>query len=241
LSSKTLSTKIGGLVITKQYEKIHELLFTENLLSDKEFRQVILQLAFELPKPCTYPELLTYALTTAAELEIKAKRFETAEMFISEAKGQGAKVSHLQEQLKDALRAKSYTTPFLEQGNTRVKPAAKLITSSKEAEIVAKDWMTYWGFTAAKITKDGPDGGIDVVSQTAIAQVKLEGKPVGPRPIQALAGIATVEKKQGLFFALTGYTKAALEFADKAKISLFQFDLQGNPKPMNAHARAISK
>ena len=117
------------------------------------------------------------------------------------------------------------------------KPAARLIRSPRDAELVALDWMLYWGFDDASATPVGPDEGIDVASSRAVAQVKAFMVPIGRPELQNLAGVAAVEKKIPLFFALNGYTPQAIEWGNKANMALFTFDLQGNPEPVNDEAR----
>lgn len=121
----------------------------------------------------------------------------------------------------------------------RKRPANRLIRNPREAEEIAAEWMKFFGFIDALPTPIGPDNGIDVVSTLAIAQVKMEGISTSRPTVQALAGVASVENKKALFFSLGGYTSEAIEWSEKAVVSLFQFDLQGEPFPMNSHARHI--
>jgi hypothetical protein len=119
----------------------------------------------------------------------------------------------------------------------RSKPKSVLIRSPRDAELIAVEWMRYWGFTDAIATPVGADEGIDVTSERAIAQVKAHMVPIGRPEIQNLAGVASVERKLAMFFALNGYTAQAVQWADKAKVALFTFDLQGRPEAVNETAR----
>lgn len=116
-------------------------------------------------------------------------------------------------------------------------PEPRLIRNPRDAEMVAVDWMRFWGFDDAEATPVGADEGIDVVSETAVAQVKAHMVPIGRPDLQNLAGVAAVEGKIALFFALNGYTAQAIQWANKAKMALFTFDLQGAPEPANDIAR----
>lgn len=116
-------------------------------------------------------------------------------------------------------------------------PPPFLIRSWEDAENVCLQWMIYWGFTDARLTQRGSDGGIDVESTNAVAQVKFTGSPIGRESIQKLYGAATALRKKGLFFAISGYTSQALDFASTVKMPLFQFNLQGEPHPINDPAR----
>lgn len=121
-----------------------------------------------------------------------------------------------------------------------VRPTSTLIRSPRDAEENAARWMMYWGFHDARITPEGADEGIDVNSSEAIAQVKAHMVPVGRPDIQNLAGVAAVEQKTALFFALSGFTQQALEWADRAGVALFTFDLVGDPEPINAAALEVT-
>ena len=52
--------------------------------------------------------------------------------------------------------------------------------------------MRYMGFVDAYPTPPGPDGGVDVDSTGAVAQVKAELAPTGRPRIQQLARLATI-------------------------------------------------
>jgi len=146
----------------------------------------------------------------------------------------------LDEQQKRQRRAKLFIKSLDVQKpklSAKPKPQARLIRSPRDAELVALDWMLYWGFDDARATPVGPDAGIDVASSRAVAQVKAHMVPIGRPELQNLVGVAAVEGKLALFFALTGYTAQAIEWGTKAKMALFTFDLQGVPNPANDIAR----
>jgi hypothetical protein len=96
--------------------------------------------------------------------------------------------------------------------------------------------MKYWGYSNVAATAVGPDGGVDVLSEEAVAQVKAESIPTGRPKVQQHHGVAVSAAKQALFFSLAGYTPAALTYAEENNICLFQFDLQGEPEAANAPA-----
>jgi hypothetical protein len=123
---------------------------------------------------------------------------------------------------------------------SRSGPAPRAIRKWSDAEAAAAEWMTYWGYVGATQTALTRDGGIDVMSETAIAQVKDTGAKVGPGAVQQLFGIAALEKKAALFFARSGYTGDAQAFAARAGVALFTYDSQGRPEPQNDQARAVT-
>ena len=98
--------------------------------------------------------------------------------------------------------------------------------------------MRSHGWPDATTTRDGADGGVDVTARGAVAQVKNWQNKVGIKDVQRLYACAMAERKTPLFFALTGYTAAAAEWADQNGVARFQM----NPiTPCNAPARAIAK
>lgn len=56
----------------------------------------------------------------------------------------------------------------------------------QEAESTACQWMRKNGYPDARLTQPGADGGIDVASSKAVAQVKHHSKPVDRPDVQQL-------------------------------------------------------
>lgn len=96
-------------------------------------------------------------------------------------------------------------------GATRPEPV--LIRTWRDAELVAAEWMKYWGYTNVAATAVGTDAGIDVVSKEAVAQVKAETSATGRPKVQQHHGVAVSEGKTAIFFALGGFTPAARTYA----------------------------
>jgi hypothetical protein len=92
------------------------------------------------------------------------------------------------------------------------------------AEQFAVDHMRHLGFKDAKLTPAGADGGIDVESATAVAQVKHWKNSVTRPDVQRLNGAAPANTSR-LFYAASGFTRDARLFADEQKIALFEYDL----------------
>lgn len=102
-----------------------------------------------------------------------------------------------------------------------------LIATWQHAEHLACGHMIDLGFADAEVTPTGSDGGIDVRATGGIAQVKhFTNSPVGAPAVQQLIGAAS-KTVHGLFYALGGYTNAAVLLAEKHKVALFQYDLRG--------------
>lgn len=102
--------------------------------------------------------------------------------------------------------------------------------------------MRELGFTEARVTTRGPDGGIDVRAPEAVAQVKYWNKPVGTPDLQRLYGArANNHHQQMLFFARSGFSKGARDYADIHGIALFTFDHAGAVSAVNDSARSLVK
>jgi hypothetical protein len=94
------------------------------------------------------------------------------------------------------------------------------------------------GFEDARLTTSGTDGGIDVASEGAAAQVKHYMQPVGAPEVQQLRGAAH-GSENSLFYALSGYTPAAEEYANLAGVALFVYDVYGEVRAENGSARDL--
>lgn len=96
------------------------------------------------------------------------------------------------------------------------------------------------GFRDATVTANGADGGIDVFSRDAVAQVKNWLKPVGRPELQQLFGARGNRSNQKmLFFARSGYTATARTYADSHTIALFIFDHSGSITAINDSAQSM--
>lgn len=104
-------------------------------------------------------------------------------------------------------------------------PAPRLLRTPRDAEEQAAAWMRHLGWTDARCTGAGADGGIDVVAPDAVAQVKAEQRPTGRPQVQQLFGAAA--GRIALFFAIAGYTAEAIGWADAQGVALFELDLAG--------------
>jgi hypothetical protein len=116
---------------------------------------------------------------------------------------------------------------------------ARTIRSPDDAEQVAAEWMRHLGFGDARCTPTGTDGGVDVRSREAVAQVKAQLTPVGRPELQALYGVARSEGRQPMFFSLMSYTAAARGWADEVGMALFRFDHSGMVEAVNPAAETL--
>ena len=110
--------------------------------------------------------------------------------------------------------------------------------SWKDAEKLARDYMRTIGFADARLTPPGPDGGIDVVSIEAVAQVKWHVAQIGSPELQALFGIAALQGKAALFFAKK-YSAEALKWGTKSKMALFRFKPSGEIEAVSSEAKRL--
>lgn len=97
--------------------------------------------------------------------------------------------------------------------------------------------MRSWGFTDAVATTGGSDGGIDVRSSRALAQVKWKGGVTGRPDVQNLYGARGAGTEQLLFFSASGYSDQAIAYADQLGIMLMTYDPLGAVEGVNPAAR----
>lgn len=109
-----------------------------------------------------------------------------------------------------------------------------LINTPDDAEHFAAQHVRALGFVDASANPGGPDGGIDVRSDQAVAQVKLHSKPCGRPDLQRLYGARGIDhSKQMVFYSHNGYSAAAIAYADSVGMTLYQFDVLGNAVLVN--------
>lgn len=96
----------------------------------------------------------------------------------------------------------------------------------EDAERLAEKHMQRLGYSDARRTNAGADGGVDVESARAVAQVKDQSNPVGRQLIQQLYGVAHSRNKKAFFFARR-YAPRAVEWARENNVKLYQFNRAG--------------
>jgi hypothetical protein len=109
----------------------------------------------------------------------------------------------------------------------------------RDTEVFVYRWMTWVGFPNTQLTPMTGDRGADVISDTAVAEVKAWAKPVGRRDIQLLFGVAQGERKKGMFFSLSGYAATAIEWAKETGVALYTFDQHGEVRAVNRAAQRL--
>ncbi len=110
----------------------------------------------------------------------------------------------------------------------------------QDAERMAAAHMSAIGYPDAAVTASGPDGGVDVKADNAIAQVKHWTAKVGSREIRDLNGTAAALSAQGIFYALSGYSAEAIRWADGVGLALFQYDQDRTVLPVSRRAAELS-
>ncbi|MFC4374066.1 HipA domain-containing protein [Nocardia halotolerans] len=113
----------------------------------------------------------------------------------------------------------------------------RYIRTSQEAEQNAAARMRAMGFRDAEVTPNGADGGVDVRTASALAQVKWRGAVVSRSDVQKLVGARGDDVgKHLLFFTASGYSAYAVEYADRHRIALFIYEPHGEISVKNATA-----
>jgi hypothetical protein len=123
-----------------------------------------------------------------------------------------------------------------------------------DAEIMAKYVMRDLGYDDAFLSRRGADGGIDIRSSRALVQVKRWASKPGEPAMRDLIGARGDEVKDEMwllskltrnhdrrkelwFFSESGYSRRALEYANRYSIRLFTYDADGEITPVNGIAR----
>ena len=108
----------------------------------------------------------------------------------------------------------------------------------REYEIAAAQFLKELGFRRVEVGAGGSDGGIDVrVRNELVGQVKAHKAKVGRPPLQQIAGVASAEGVNAVFFSKAGYTKTAVEWATTGKVGLFVMSFDGD----HFDVRAVNK
>ena len=123
--------------------------------------------------------------------------------------------------------------------NMKAAPRPDYNLNPRAAELHIEEWMVHWGFHDAEATPIGPDGGFDVKSSRAAAQVKFRGQPTPLDQINSFHGACDSEYEFEIFVSKSGFTKPALDAANRFGMALFQLDDDGTPRPANGPARRI--
>lgn len=121
------------------------------------------------------------------------------------------------------------------------KPAPQPYGVSHEgAEHLCGEWMTYLGATNVGITPPTRDGGIDILSDRAIAQVKNYSGTVGVEDVRAFHGVVLVDGRLGVFFTSGTYSRDAIAFAERAGMPLMTYNaVAGTLLGANAIGEAV--
>lgn len=105
----------------------------------------------------------------------------------------------------------------------------------REAEEYASGVLLYLGEPNPKVTQQSNDGGVDVVSENCVTQVKHVMTPVGPAVVRELYGVSIAADKKAIVMSRSGFTKAAIDFADQVGVYLFQYE--PHLEPLSERAR----
>lgn len=119
------------------------------------------------------------------------------------------------------------------------RPAPRVVRTPRDAERAARDWMIYFGHRNARLTVVGPDMGVDVNADDAVAQVKAGASRIGRPVVQQIYGAAELESKDAYLFTVGGVTDEARQWANRAGVAVFRLDLAGDAFAVNAEARAV--
>ncbi|HUP15327.1 MAG TPA: restriction endonuclease [Acidimicrobiia bacterium] len=120
-----------------------------------------------------------------------------------------------------------------------VAPPRRNIENHRDAELFVAEWMHWLGWAGASATAPTSDGGVDVASSGAVAQVKYGSARVGRPALQALFGAAQALGKRALFFSAGGFSPQAITWGNQVGMALFGFDSTGEVRAVNSAATAL--
>ncbi|MFQ1000485.1 restriction endonuclease [Modestobacter sp. SSW1-42] len=115
-----------------------------------------------------------------------------------------------------------------------------LVTEWRTAEDVACAHMRSIGFTDARLSGGGRDGGLDVTSGLGVAQVKMQALPVSAPVVQQLRGAAPLAPYH-LFYSTSGFTAAAMAAANEIGVRLYKVDADGGVVAANPLALSLAR
>jgi hypothetical protein len=119
-------------------------------------------------------------------------------------------------------------------GELQMSGAQPVIIDGIASEASMAGWLAGQGIEVMA-TGASRDGGVDLRGPKHVGQVKMTAAKVGPVYVQAIVGIGYVEGRQPLFFSKAGYTPAALDWAEQAKLPLFTFSDGGQVRAANRY------
>jgi hypothetical protein len=152
-------------------------------------------------------------------------------------KGAGFEILRLPTQ-DDVPEAPDLSTVTAETSTSVVRQEFVLMTDWRAAESFALEHMQQLGFHGSHLTGGSSDKGIDIAHPRAVAQVKMQGVPVGAPTVQQLRG-ASPDLQHHLFYSTSGYTTAAIHEAASSGVALFLMDQWGRATPVEDYARQL--
>lgn len=95
-----------------------------------------------------------------------------------------------------------------------------MIRTFQDAEQSALDWMRFYGFLDVRLAPDGRAQGVDVESESVVAQVKTEVGYTSRPVVQQIFGEASLRAvKNAVVFSLGGFTDDALIWAEEVGVA----------------------
>ena len=104
----------------------------------------------------------------------------------------------------------------------RHRPLSIPIGSPRDAEVAARDWLEYLGMQDVILGPGSSDQGIDVSSESVVAQVKSGETPTGRPVIQQIFGVASHTRRTAAVFSVSRFTDEAIEWAEQSSVALFR-------------------
>lgn len=113
-----------------------------------------------------------------------------------------------------------------------------IVSDWRVAEHIAMRHMIRLGFVGAELTGGVQDRGIDISHSDGVAQVKMQGVPVGAPVVQQLRGTKP-NLENHLFYSTAGFTTAAKIEAASTSVALFTINSSGQVHAANECGRKL--
>lgn len=104
--------------------------------------------------------------------------------------------------------------------------------SPSNAEYLCKNFMLFMGAEGAEVTRGSKDGGLDIVSDDFVAQVKHLHTKTGVKALRELLGASVSTKKIPVFFSKNGFTAEARDFAIENHMLIYSYPNRFTPCSM---------
>lgn len=187
-------------------------------------------------------ERLPFTPTSWDQLDLRAL-FSAAAYDVAHTNAELDRQNTLQAERRRLLELASADLPAWQDLHP-APPAAPYGVTPGGAEMWVRDWLLHMGASGANVTQLSGDGGIDILADLYIAQVKLYVGSVGIAEIREFLGVASLDamRRVPLFFTSGKYPSSATQLANETGMALYYFEPRtGEVRGINSIAEDYGK